>query len=493
MITANLPALQIVVPLISAPLCALIPSGRVAWLLTTVVAWLALIMAVMLLVQVSAAGPLSYAMGGWAAPWGIEYRIDRMSALMLVLVAGIAAVVTPALYHSVIREVAADRQPLFFTAYLLALTGFLGIVITGDAFNLYVFLEISSLASYTLVAMGSDRRALKAAFQYLILGTIGATFILIGIGLLYMLTGTLNMADLANRLPELYHLRPVRAAFAFIVIGAAIKLALFPLHIWLPNAYSFAPSVVAAFMAAIATKVGVYVLARFVFTVFGVEFSFEIMPLGEILRPLALIAIIVGSLVAIFQTNLKRMLAYSSVAQIGYIALGLSFASVTGLTAALIHLFNHAAMKGTLFLVLACVFHRMGAVDLASIRGLGRRMPLTMGAFVVGGMSLVGIPLTVGFISKWYLMLAAIEQGRWLVVVVVAAGSLLALVYVWRVVEAAYFLEPEDGVREVAEAPLAMLLPTLTLAAACIYFGLHTSVTVDVARIAALSLLGGFR
>ncbi|MFP6744586.1 MAG: proton-conducting transporter membrane subunit, partial [Alphaproteobacteria bacterium] len=300
MIAANLPALQIVVPLISAPLCALIPNGRVAWLVTTAIAWLTLIMAVALLSQVSAGVPLSYEMGGWAAPWGIEYHIDRLSALMLVLVAGIGAVVTPALYSGVVREVAADRQPLFFTAFLLALTGFLGIIITGDAFNLYVFLEISSLASYTLVAMGSDRRALKAAFQYLILGTIGATFILIGIGLLYMLTGTLNMADLADQLPELSGLRPVRAAFAFIVIGAGIKLALFPLHIWLPNAYTYAPSVVAAFLAATATKVGVYVLARFVFTVFGAEFAFDVMPLGEILRPLALISIIAGSLVAIF-------------------------------------------------------------------------------------------------------------------------------------------------------------------------------------------------
>ncbi|MEE2979976.1 MAG: monovalent cation/H+ antiporter subunit D family protein [Pseudomonadota bacterium] len=493
MIAANLPALQIVVPLISAPLCALIPNGRVAWLVTTAIAWLTLIMAVALLSQVSAGIPVSYEMGGWAAPWGIEYHIDRLSALMLVLVAGIGAVVTPALYSGIAREVAADRQPLFFTAFLLALTGFLGIVITGDAFNLYVFLEISSLASYTLVAMGSDRRALKAAFQYLILGTIGATFILIGIGLLYMLTGTLNMADLADRLPELSRLRPVRAAFAFIVIGAGIKLALFPLHIWLPNAYTYAPSVVAAFLAATATKVGVYVLARFVFTVFGAEFAFDVMPLGEILRPLALISIIAGSLVAIFQSNLKRMLAYSSVAQIGYMALGLSFASVNGLVAALVHLFNHAAMKGALFLVLACVVHRMGTVDLASIRGLGRRMPLTMGAFVAGGMSLVGVPLTVGFISKWYLILAALEQGGWLVVATVVVGSLLALVYVLRVVEAAYFLDPADGAPQVDEAPLVMLLPTLTLAAACIYFGIHTSVTVDVARIAALNLLGGFR
>ncbi len=298
---------------------------------------------------------------------------------------------------------AGHRQTLFYTAYLLALTGMLGIAITGDAFNLYVFLEIASLASSTLIALGPDRRSLSAAFQYLILGTIGATFILIGIGLLYMMTGTLNMADLAARLPELMDSRPVRAAFAFIVVGAGLKLALFPLHWWLPNAYTHAPSVVSAFLAGTATKVGVLILLRFVFSVFGVSFAFGIMPLGAILTAFALIAIIYGSLIAVFQNDLKRMLAYSSLAQVGYIVLGIGLGNLNGLIAGLVHLFNHAAMKGALFLALAAVFHRIGAVDMASIRGLGRRMPYTMAAFVVAGMALVGLPLTVGVVSKWYL------------------------------------------------------------------------------------------
>ncbi len=184
MIAANLAALQVVVPLISAPLCAIIPSGRVAWLMATLVSWLALAMAAAVLYEVTTNGPIDYEMGGWAAPWGIAYHIDRLGALVLVIVSGIGALTAPAFYHSVAREIAPDRQPLFYAAYLLALTGMLGIAITGDVFNLYVFLEIASLASYTLVALGSDRRALSAAFQYLVLGTIGATFILIGIGLL---------------------------------------------------------------------------------------------------------------------------------------------------------------------------------------------------------------------------------------------------------------------------------------------------------------------
>jgi multicomponent Na+:H+ antiporter subunit D len=388
MISLQLPALQVVIPLLSAPLCAVLHHGRAAWALTTVITWITFLVALLLFARVLDEGVLSYAMGGWAAPWGIEYRIDRLNGFVLVIVAGMGALVAPAAYHSVAREIEAERQHLFYTAFLLALTGLLGIVITGDAFNLYVFLEIASLASYALVALGADRRALSAAYQYLVLGTIGATFILIGVGLMYMMTGTLNMADLASRLPGGAGARTVQAAFAFVVVGAGLKLALFPLHVWLPNAYTFAPSIVSAFLAATATKVGVYVLVRFVFTVFGPVFAFDTLPLGEILMVFALIAAFVGSLVAIFQTNLKRMLAYSSVAQIGYMVLGISFGSVLGVTAGILHLFNHALMKGALFMVMGAVALRLGSVAIDDFAGLGRRMPWTMAAFVAGGLSL---------------------------------------------------------------------------------------------------------
>ena len=218
------------------------------------------------------------------------------------------------------------------------------------------------------------------------------------------------------------------------------------------------------------------------------------MPLGELLMIFALAGILVGSLVAIFQTNMKRMLAYSSVAQIGYMALGMSFANVNGLVATLVHMFNHAAMKGTLFLVLACVTYRIGASNLKAMRGLGRRMPFTMAAFVAAGFSLVGLPLTVGFVSKWYLLVAAIESGRWPVAVLVLVGSLLAFVYIWRVIEVAYFREPHaDAPEVIREAPLALVVPTLVLAATTIYFGIDTDLTVGVARVAALTLLGGFQ
>lgn len=488
----QLPVLQVVLPLIAAPICVLLParSRQLPWLFALLISLATLVIAASLLYQVWDGTIISYELGGWPPPWGIEYRIDIVSAFILLMVTATGSVVMLFARTSVKREIATSKQPLFYAAYLLCLAGLLGITATGDAFNVFVFLEISSLSTYALIAMGKDRRALIASYQYLIMGTIGATFFLIGVGLLYAMMGTLNMADLAQRLPAVADTRTVQTAFAFLTVGISLKLALFPLHLWLPNAYAYAPSVVTAFLAATATKVAVYLLLRFFFTVFGGTFSFETMTLNYVLMPLALIAIISASTVAIFQSNVKRLLAYSSVAQIGYMILGISFVSVTGVMAGILHLFNHALMKGALFLALGCVMYRLGTVRIEAMAGLGKRMPWTMAAFVIGGLSLVGVPMTVGFISKWYLILAALERGWWPIAALVLFSSLLALVYVWRVVETAYFQPvPNDG-KTVTEAPLSLLLPTWLLIFASIFFGLNTSLTTGAAEMAAKQLMG---
>ena len=490
MIAAQLPALQVVITLVAAPTCLVLRNARVAWAVALLASWSAFAVAILLLDQVLAQGVISYQLGGWRPPWGIEYRIDAVNAFVLLIVSGIGAVVMPFAARSVPRELPADRVTLFYIAYLLCLTGLLGIAVTGDAFNLFVFLEISSLSSYVLIGLGRDRRALVASYQYLIMGTIGATFFLIGVGLLYMMTGTLNMADLAQRLPALGDTRTVRVAFAFLTVGISLKLALFPLHLWLPNAYAYAPSTVTAFLAATATKVAVYMLLRFLFTIFGAAFSFGSMPLTEILLVLATVAVLSPSAVAIFQEDAKRMLAYSSVAQIGYLILGISMATVTGVMAATLHLFNHALMKGALFLALGCVAYRLGSVSIHDLRGLGRLMPWTMAAFVIGGLSLIGVPITVGFISKWYLLVGALERGWWPAAVLVVAGSILAVVYVWRVVESAYFHAPRETGDDIREAPLSLLIPTWVLILANLYFGVDTDLSVGVARLAAELLVG---
>ena len=485
---AHLPILQVVVPLMVAPVAALMRRRGAGWLLAILGTWAAFGIAVLLLIQVLAEGTIIYSLGGWAAPWGIEYRVDTVSAYVLVIVAGMGAIVTPYARLSVAREVGYKQAPLLYSGLLLCLSGLLGITITGDVFNLFVFLEISSISAYALIAMGPDRRALHASYKYLIMGSIGATFIVIGIGMMYMMTGTLNMADLADRLPLVGN-RTISVAFAFLTVGISLKLALFPLHLWLPDAYTYAPSAVSVFLASTATKVAVYMLARFFFSIFGLEFSFGTMAVQGVLIPLALLGIILASVAAIYQGNVKRVLAYSSVAQIGYMILGISLATVTGLTAGLLHLFNHALMKGALFMALGAVMYQVGSVRIEAMRGIAKKMPWTMAAFVAGGFSIIGVPSTVGFVSKWFLVLGAVEEGMWLVAAVVLGGSLLAVVYVWRVVEVAYFHD-YVGDLELREAPLSLLVPTWALVVANFYFGIDATFTSDVARGAAEVLLG---
>jgi len=487
--SGHFPILQIVLPLLLAPVCVLLRGAGLAWFTALTASWGAFGIAVVLLMDVLAGGPVSYAVGGWDPPWGIELRVDAANAFVLTIVSGIGAVVMIFARQSVEHEVGNARAYLFYTTYLLCLAGLLGVTITGDAFNLFVFLEISSLSSYVLISLGKDRRALYAAYQYLILGTIGATFYLIGVGLLYQVTGTLNMMDLAQRIGGQEGLRGVRVAFAFLTVGISLKLALFPLHIWLPNAYAYAPSVVTGFLAATATKVSIYVLLRVFFTIFGADFSFGQMPLGEVLMILAVAAMFVASTVAIFQNNVKRMLAYSSVAQVGYIVLGIGMASVTGVQAGVLHLFNHAIIKGGLFLAMGCIAYSIGSTHIRDMAGLGKRMPWTAAAFVAGGFGLIGIPMTAGFISKWYLVLAALEQGWWWVAALILLSSLLAVIYIWKVVERMYFQPAGEGA-ERCEAPFGLLVPTWILIGASIWFGIDTRFSAGGALEAAKALLG---
>jgi len=486
----HLPALIVVVPLMAAPLTVLVRRPSAAWAIAMSACLFSFASALLLAAEVAANGPISYHIGSWPPPWGIEYRVDWLSAFVLVLVSGMASVVTPYAWRSAAAELRADQVYLFYTMFCLCVAGLLGMTITGDAFNLFVFMEIASLSSYVLIALGRDRRAQYAAYQYLVLGTIGATFYVIGVGILYLATGTLNIADLAQRLPQSGNLRAVFAALAFITVGVSLKLALFPLHVWLPNAYAHAPSAVTAFLAATATKVAVYVLMRFFFGVFDYRQVIGSVPMLEILLALSVVAIVSASLVALWQADLKRLFAYSSVAQIGYITLGISLASKDGLTAAVVHLFNHGITKGALFLLIGGLALRAGSASLECARGLGRRMPLTSLGIVIAGLSLIGVPGTAGFVSKWYLVLGAIEAGKWWLAALVVATSLIAVAYVWRFVEAAYLSEPGERTPAPGETPLTMLAPAWLLVAACVWFGLGTSYTVGGAQRAAALLLG---
>ncbi len=280
---------------------------------------------------------------------------------------------------------------------------------------------------------------------------------------------------------------------AFITVGISLKLALFPLHVWLPNAYAYAPSSATVFLSATSTKVAIYLLIRYLFSVFGAAFVFTDLPVTLLFTVFSIAAIFAAASVAVFQSDAKRMFAYSSVAQIGYITLGIALATTTSLTGSFIHIISHALTKAALFMSLGAVMFRAGTVRIDDLAGIGRTMPLTMAALVVAGLSLIGIPGTVGFVSKWYLVVAAFQIGWWWLGFLIVASSLITVVYVGRVIEAAWFREPSAVALKAKEAPAGMLIPIWVLTAATVFFGLDAGAVSDVAGQAAATLLGGLK
>jgi len=483
----HLPILQVVIPMLIAPLLVVINNKSVAWFLSLISTILCLVVSILLIRSVGEGSPITYYLGGWSPPIGIEYRIDQANSILLFLISVISFIVMLFSKSALKEEIPEEKHTLFYACFLLCLTGLLGVVATADIFNVFVFLEISSLSTYVLVAQGVyvDRRALSSAFNYLIMGTIGATFFVIGIGFIYMATGSLNMGDIAERVVDLGNNKTVQAGFAFIMVGMGLKLAMVPLHIWLPNAYSFAPTVVTCFLAATATKVALYVLIRFVFSVFNYEYYFITELFILLIMPLAIVAMVLGSVIAIFKHNLKELLAYSSLAQIGYMILGLSLLSVKGLSASLVHMVNHGFTKATLFMALGAFIMNTKNAYLISLRGIGKSMPFTSAAFVIGGLSLIGVPGTAGFISKWLLIEAAIDKELWLVALAILLSSLCALIYIWKIFEVMYFSDANGNYNEVG---LITLIPIWFLALFCIFLGVNTSLTVKIASMAAETL-----
>jgi multicomponent Na+:H+ antiporter subunit D len=422
-------------------------------------------------------GTLHYYLGGWDPPWGIEYVIDPLNALVAVIVSGISFLIGISSNRLVKKEFP-EKMVYFNCIFLLQVTGLLGIVVTGDVFNLYVFLEIASLAGYALIAIGEDG-APFASFNYMIYGTIGACFYLLSVGYLYIVTGSLNMADLSRILPGLYQSKVVLMAFAFFAVGVAIKMALFPLHVWLPDAYTYAPSSVSSLVAPLTTKVGAYVLIRIMYTVFTPEFALNTIPAGDLLCWVAAMASLFGCILALAQTDLKRMFSYVLIAEVGYIALGVGLGNRQALTGAILHILNDSLMMASLFLIVGALGYKEWPRKIDTLTGLHRKMPLTMACLVITALSVIGLPPTCGFFSKWYLVLGAIEAKEWLFAAVLLVSSLLNAILFIRVIEKTYF-EPvlndsHEGMpkkMEIDEAPLTILGPLLLLAAGILSVGL---------------------
>ena len=490
-IIKNLPILVVLTPLMMSLIVVLISNNFLSWLLTLFTTLITFIFSLLLYQEVYLHTAISYALGNWVPPLGIEYLIDKVSIIPIIIIALISFLATFFASKIMPAEINNSSISKVYSLWLLAIAGLIGLVTTGDAFNLFVFLEISSLASVALVAMGGqkDKQALVAAYNYLILGAIGATFYVIGVGLLYGITGTLNLADLSNRIAEISDNKALIAGFGFMVIGIMLKAAVFPLHIWLPRAYAYAPSAVSVLLAATATKASLYILARILFSVFDISDNLVTYTLEYIILPLSILAMFAGTIMAIYEKDIKRLLAHSSIAQIGYITLAFAIGTKASVAAGFIHLFNHALIKGALFMAITSMgFYINKRITINNLSGLGRAMPITFVCFVICSLSLAGIPLTAGFISKLYIIKASISaDGIWIAFLILASSA-LSVVYLWKMIEALWFHESpkEPNIKEKPEIYIALLMITFLN----IYFGLDASIVVNSSFEAANQLLG---
>ena len=444
--------LLIAIPLFASvlPLLAGLRVERAGWPVAMATALTVAALATRLLWAVS---PLSsggtqrfvHDLAGYPAPHGIELVGDGLSAILALLISVVAVAVL------IYGRTTGPQTNAFYSGYLLLTGGLLGISLTGDLFNLFVFLEIVGLVSYALIASNDDGRAAYGALKYLFLGTTGASLYLIGVGYALVATGTLNMGDMAAELAAVGYTDPlVQAAFGFILVGFMLKIAIFPLHTWQPDAYTYAPDTVSAFIAALVSTTAAYALIRIAYDVFTVDFFAANPLITDAVLLVASISIVVGSLLALLQSDLKRVFAYSSVAQFGMILAAIGLQSETALFGAIIHLVGHGLMKATLFMGAGVLSSAYGAQTVADYAGLAKRAPITAGMMAVAGLALVGIPPSVGTLGKWFIALGAVEEGSWGVAAVIFLSTLLTLTYIGRLLEALYFTPLADTDGEIA-------------------------------------------
>ena len=383
-------------------------------------------------------GETRYAFGGWPIspslpdhPLGIEWVNDGLASVMLVVLSSLAWLCL--IYAGPLAKSLGKREVLYYTLILLLISGLAGIVLAGDIFNVFVFLEVAALSAYALVGIPGGR-SLIVAFRYLILGTLGASFYLLGVVFLYASTGTLNMEDMARQMadnPELMTSKAVIAGTTFIFIGFGIKMALFPLHGWLPGAYTRAPDSISPLLAALMTKVALFGWVRMMFWVLGAHAEFGQIHVLTLLGGLGALAAVVGALLALSQDNVKRMFAYGGISHIGLILLGMSEGNQTGFAGSMFYLINDAVMQAGVFFIAGAAIHHYGARTIDEMSSL-RRSPWMIGALIVLALSMIGIPPTGGFFGKWHIILGALEAGNYLSVTAVVVATLLTMAYFQR-------------------------------------------------------------
>lgn len=402
-----------------------------------------------------------YHLGGWPTPVGIDMRLDALATLLLLAV-NIVGVAVSLYSVDYMRRFTARSH--FYSLFLLMVTGMNGVILAGDLFNLYVFLEVAAIASYSLVAFGCAHEELEASFKYIVLGSLSSVLILTGVALVYGITGTLNLAHIAVRIAQTGMNTPLLLAFGLFICGFAFKSALVPFHAWLPDAHPAAPAPVSAMLSGVLIKaIGIYVLARLAFNVFGVSDN-EL----SMLRWLGLLSMVVGAFLAVGQKDIKRLFAYSSISQVGFMVLALGLGTPLGLVGGLYHLVNHALFKPLLFLNAGAVEYATGTRNLKKLGGLNRKLPVTAATSLVGSMSIAGIPPFSGFWSKLIIVLACIESGFYGFALAAVLVSIVTLAYQLKVQRMAFFASLPKALKNVRREPPMMSLAMILLAIGCI-------------------------
>jgi len=450
-----------------------------------------LVVSLLLLAKVLV-NPLVISIGGWQPPFCINLVAGPVGVLFSAIIALVGLLVS--VYA--LGYIKGGPTEKYHMLYLLLLTGATGVVLTGDIFNLFVFFEILCISSYALVAYLRDKAGIESAAKYLIQGAVGSSFLLIGIGLLYGLFGTLNMADIAQNIKSVSPIS-VFVPMVLIITGLGVEAAIFPLNAWLPDAHSSAPSSISAILSGIAIEVGLYAVARIIFTIFGAQSILLFLAL------LGILTLLIGEMCAFSQNNIKRMLAYSSIGQIGLILFALAIATSYGVTGGLFQLVSHTLSKALLFLAAGYMIYQTGSLQISALEGMGRKMPLTCLAFTIGAFSLVGLPPFIGFPSKFLIVRAALatkETFFYVLIGLALLGTVIEGVYFFRVVQVLYFHpvryekssngvkgeKPNPGTKE---APVAALIPMFIFVVLIVVVGVYPKLVMDVLNSAASELL----
>lgn len=493
-ISENLPVLLVVMLLSTAyilPVLTRVRRFRLVEIFSILALCLTLVGGAYLAKEVLHNGSFHYQVGGWPAPWGIELVINSLTGLFLITIGFVTIPILLYASADLVEEVGSRQRAIWFMTLFLLLTAALtGLAVTGDMFNVFVMVEVASIASVAIVSARNDAASVEATFKYLMLATIGSGFVMLGIGFLYILTGNLNMGFIQHELSTTWQNYPTALwmGMSFFMVGFGVKSALFPLHVWLPDAHSTAITPASAMLSSLAIKGYIIALLKVFYMAVGAQIILAL-PITNILLVLGMVAIIAGALFALAQDELKRRLAFSTVSQVGYIFLGIGLGTVQGLGGSLMHILSHAITKALLFLAAGSIVKYTGKSKISEMAGVGYQMPVTVGVFTVGALSMVGIPLFSGFVSKWQLLLGSLQAGNYLAVLVLVLGSLLAAAYLLPVVRVAFFQKPEEKPLY-GEAAYVQLVAMLFLAVLIILVGTFPGALLELAQQAARTLLG---